>query len=73
MTEPQMSYKRCLPLHLPKRAGEGRHGEGRGRFRSVLASVVPVLISVEFPLPAGQGAPAFFSRHYKGHGFEGTY
>lgn len=32
--------------------------------------MVPVLISVVFPLPVGQGTPVFFLKHYKGHGFQ---
>lgn len=50
----EMSYKLCLPIHLTRRTGEGRHEEGGRRFRSVLVSVVQGLISVVFPLPAGQ-------------------
>lgn len=36
------------------------------RFRSVLASVVQVLISVVFPLPGATGTPVFFFQYSKG-------
>lgn len=62
---PKMSYKWCLPILLTRRTEEGRHEEGRRRFRSVLASAVPVLISVVFPHPAGQRNTCVFLKYYK--------
>lgn len=49
-----------FPVQGTGRTGEGGSEEGRRRFRSGLASVVQVLISVVFPLPGATGTPVFF-------------